>query len=158
VARIDPHSATLLDRRQVCPAPRGLAYEAARDAVHVACAGGELVTLPAAGGGAVRSLRLDRDLRDVVVSGGTLLVSRFRTPGLRWVGPAGGVAGRASPLPASTTGSLTSDGSGTPSVMATPTVAWRTVALPGGGVAMAHQMAATSTIDTVDPGGYGWGN
>jgi hypothetical protein len=55
VAIIDPATATLSERKAVCPAPRGIAYDAANDRVHVACAGGELVSLPAAGGDAVRS-------------------------------------------------------------------------------------------------------
>ncbi|WP_437923740.1 hypothetical protein WMF37_32605 [Sorangium sp. So ce291] len=47
LATIDVGAAKVLDRRAVCPAPRGLAYDASLDAIHVACAGGELVTLPA---------------------------------------------------------------------------------------------------------------
>ena len=47
---IDTVAGTLLQRRDVCAAPRGLAYDAATDLVHVACSGGELVSLPAAGG------------------------------------------------------------------------------------------------------------
>src|SRR4051812_19094131 len=65
VLTVDVASAAITERKAVCPAPRGIAYEAASDRVHVACAGGELVSLPAAGGDAVRTLRLDRDLRDV---------------------------------------------------------------------------------------------
>ena len=47
-----------------------LAYDAATDLVHVACADGELVSLPAAGGAAdAHGARWTRDLRDVVVDG-----------------------------------------------------------------------------------------
>ena len=71
VATIDPKSATVAARRAVCSAPRGIAYQAATDQLteqlQVACAGGELVALPAAGGAATRTVMLDRDLRDVVV-------------------------------------------------------------------------------------------
>src|SRR5262249_11573316 len=63
-------------RRAVCAAPRGLAYDPATDLVHVACAGGELVSLPAAGGAVFRSVTIDPDLRDVMVAGDQLLVSR----------------------------------------------------------------------------------
>ena len=59
--------------------PRGVAYDPASDLVHVACMGGELVSFPAAGGAATRTLQLPRDLRDVVVDGNTLLVSQFRS-------------------------------------------------------------------------------
>jgi mono/diheme cytochrome c family protein len=64
---------------QVCLAPRGVAYDAALKAVHVACASGELVTMPTGTGDVVRR-NLDRDLRDVVVMGdGSLQVTQFRT-------------------------------------------------------------------------------
>src|SRR5262245_27412699 len=66
-------------RRPVCGEPRGVVYEAATDRVHVACTGGELVSFPAAGGEAARRLRLDRDLRDVLVVGSQLWVTRFRS-------------------------------------------------------------------------------
>ena len=58
-----------VDRRHVCAAPRGLAYDETNDAVHVVCMNGELVTLPAKGGAATRVLHLDRDIQDVVLQG-----------------------------------------------------------------------------------------
>src|SRR5262249_36168529 len=67
VATIDVTTGAVTARRAVCTAPRGIAYQATGDLLHVACAGGELVSLPAAGGAAARTLTLDRDLRDVVV-------------------------------------------------------------------------------------------
>src|SRR4029078_4686452 len=79
IATIDPNAAKVTDRRAVCAAPRGLAYDSKSDVVHVACAGGELVSLPAAGGNAVRSLHLANDLRDVIVKGDHLVVTRFRS-------------------------------------------------------------------------------
>ena len=76
---IDPVAGTILVRRTACPIPRGVAYDPATDLVHVACMGGELVSFPAAGGAATRTLQLPRDLRDIVVDGDTLLVSQFRS-------------------------------------------------------------------------------
>jgi len=65
--------------RDACLAPRGVAYDAKQKAVHVACANGELVTMPV-GAGDVTRRTLDRDLRDVVVMGdGSLQVTQFRT-------------------------------------------------------------------------------
>ncbi|MFT3771048.1 MAG: cytochrome-c peroxidase [Minicystis sp.] len=148
VARIDTRSAEIVDRRQVCPAPRGIAYDAAREVVHVACAGGELVTLPAAGGPPIRNVRLDRDLRDVVVQGDTLLVSRFRSAELLAVSAAGNVVQRRSPLPTS---------SSLDEVTSRPSVAWRTLALPTGEIAMVHQRATSTQVGT-DSGAYGWGS
>ena len=56
VVTVDVAARAIVDRRDVCVAPSGLAYDAAADALHVACMGGELVTLPAAGGAATRKL------------------------------------------------------------------------------------------------------
>jgi len=62
-------------KTKVCSEPQGIA--ATKDAVLVACAGGELVTVPNDGGD-VRTVRLERDLRDVVIAGGSTYVTRFR--------------------------------------------------------------------------------
>ena len=75
---IDLANGAIRSRRAVCSAPRGIAYDAVSDVVHVACAGGELVTFPAAGGAESRRRMLVRDLRDVVVVPGALVVSTFR--------------------------------------------------------------------------------
>ncbi|HSD86249.1 MAG TPA: hypothetical protein VLB44_02000, partial [Kofleriaceae bacterium] len=64
--------------RPVCGEPRGVAWQEATDLVHVACATGELVSIPAAGGEPTRVLHIDRDLRDVIVRGDQLLVTTFR--------------------------------------------------------------------------------
>jgi len=85
------------ERRDVCPEPRGLAWDAATDLIHVACTGGELVSLPAAGGPAVRTLILDRDLRDVIVTGDRLVVTRFRSAELLTLDAAGAVISRVKP-------------------------------------------------------------
>jgi mono/diheme cytochrome c family protein len=117
----------------------------------VACAGGELVTLPAAGGAATRTLTLDRDLRDVVIGpNGTLLVSTFRKAEVLVLGTDGTVTSRLHP------------GSGlVPSVfgmpqMKTPSVAWRMVSYDTtvGSVVMLHQTGVTDFIDPA-AGGYG---
>jgi mono/diheme cytochrome c family protein len=150
IATIDPIAATVAARQAVCSAPRGIAYQKDTDQIHVACAGGELVSLPAAGGAATRTVTLDRDLRDVVVGAkGSLLVSTFRKAEVLVVDASGAVTARMQP------------GSGVvPTIMGlpemrTPSVAWRMVALDPtvGSVVMLHQ---TGVTDTVDPaaGGY----
>ena len=151
VVKIDPHSGTILSSRAVCAAPRGLAYDTATDNVHVACAGGELVTLKARGGDVARTLLLDRDLRDVVVKGDHLLLSRFRSAELIEVDASGGVVGRAKPRQSPTLISSTGKQSTT-----SPNTAWRTVGMPDGSVLMLHQRALDSTIATT-MGGYGSG-
>jgi mono/diheme cytochrome c family protein len=156
VATIDLTSKAIVERTAVCGAPRGVAYDKSKDVLHVACAGGELVTLPAAGGQPLRTLRLDRDLRDVIVDGDRLLVSRFRAAELLVVGANGvveigpdGKEKRYSPPSLSTV-----QFDGTQNSFA-PAVAWRTVALPGGGAVMAHQRGAEVPVPTEIPGGYG---
>ncbi|WP_437835066.1 c-type cytochrome [Sorangium sp. So ce1153] len=131
-----------MHRRPVCPAPRGVAYDAAADLLHVACAGGELVSLSSdLDAPPVRELRLDRDLRDVVVEGDSLLVSRFRSPELLVVSKEGAVADRVKP-PMYVQPQLERTFE--------PAVAWRTVPLPGGGVAMVHQRGLVDPIDIGD--------
>jgi hypothetical protein len=75
---IDLANGAIRMRRAVCSAPRGIAYDGVRDLVHVACAAGELVTFPAAAGPESMRRMLVRDLRDVVVVPGALVVSTFR--------------------------------------------------------------------------------
>jgi hypothetical protein len=144
---INPSSGQAIERRAVCPAPRGVAWEAATDRVHVACAGGELVSLPAAGGPATRTVQLDRDLRDVVVDGGALLVSRFRSAELLVVDSNGAVTGRRAPDKFASSAVR----NGTPFA---PTVAWRTIAMPSGGVLMAHQRGMSDLVGTSPPKYY----
>src|SRR6185437_12383151 len=94
IADIDIASGTLIARRDVCPAPRGIAYDVASDTLHVACTDGQLVSLPAAGGAPTRTLHLDTDLRDVVVQNDVLLVSRFRSAELLHVAQDGSITAR----------------------------------------------------------------
>ena len=79
VLRIDVATGTLLQRMAVCNAPRGVAFDEAKHVLHVACASGALVTLDPESGTVTRKLSLDADLRDVLVEGDGLLVTRFRS-------------------------------------------------------------------------------
>ncbi len=143
-----------VDRRDVCGAPRGVAWQEATDQLHVACATGELVSLPAAGGAPTRTLRLERDLRDVMVSGDGLIVTRFRAAELLRVDAGGNIISRAKP-PAPMRDHFDQFG-GFVQVPAVPSVAYRTIMLPDGSVVMTHQRARQSTLST-EPGGYGGG-
>jgi DNA-binding beta-propeller fold protein YncE len=66
---VDPTTGTVLSRRAVCPAPRGVAWDSTTDRVWVACATGELVALPAAGGPIATQWVIERDLRHQVSVG-----------------------------------------------------------------------------------------
>ncbi len=154
VATIDLLTHQVLNRTAVCPAPRGLAYDEKIDSIHVACAGGELVTLPAAGGKATRALRLDSDLRDVIVSGDRLVVSRFRSAELLVIGPDGKKTSQQTPPSIGTPvgGDTENFGGGAAFV---PTVAYRVVPMSTGGFAMVHQRALVDPVVINTPGGYG---
>ena len=152
VATIDTSTGAIIERREVCPAPRGIAYESradsdAPDVIHVTCLDGDVVTLPAAGGTEIRRVSLGTDdLRDVVVRADhTLVVTRFRS---------------ATPIEVRADGTSHSIG-GPPLVTQfdgqfQPAVAWRTVLLPDGKVAMVHQRGLVSAVQ-IQPGGYSGG-
>lgn len=152
IAKVDVASGKLVDRRDVCAAPRGIAYDNANDQIHVACAGGELVTMPAAGGAATRTLQLDRDLRDVVMQGDKLLVSRLRTAEVMVVGSEGKVWQRATP-PVVRRMNLNTGGEND----FAPAVAWRMIGLKSGGALMIHQRGMEGPVITQQPGGYSGG-
>jgi hypothetical protein len=149
-------SLNVIAKRSVCGEPRGVAVDG--DSVHVACSGGELVTLPAAGGDAIRTLRLDRDLRDVVVAGGQLYVSRFRSAELLAIDATGAVSARIAPptvqRAAPMEGELGSNTGSAAMVDAKAEVAWRTIALADGTIVMTHQRALQTMLHTTT-GGYG---
>jgi hypothetical protein len=145
---IDTVAGVVLQRREVCAAPRGLAYDGATDLVHVACAGGELTSLPAAGGTAVRTLTLARDLRDVVVDGPRLRVSRFLSAELLTVEADGTVSGIVAPGTFRATAARGGQAF-------TPGVAWKMAEMPDqSGVMMLHQRGVADEVQPV-VGGYG---
>ena len=150
VAMIDTSTGKVFGRVPVCRHPRGIAYDAAADTVHVACAGGELVSYEPTEGQILRKVRLERDLRDVVVDGNRLLVSRFRAAELLVVESDGTVSAKLKPAP--NTARSPDGGFAT----AIPAVAWRTVASPDGGALMVYQSLLNSFVPTT-PGGYGSG-
>jgi hypothetical protein len=151
---IDSLSGAVTARRPVCPAPRGVAYEVDTDEVHVACADGRLVSFPAAGGAAVRSVYVDSDLRDVVVQNGTLYVSRFRAAEILQLAADGTLSQRIT-LPSATPVASGLGGSVPAATGPTmvPSVAYRMVALPGGQLALLHQRAQQDPV-SIMPGGY----
>lgn len=145
IAVVDLASRSLLQRRAVCPAPRGIAYDATQDMLHVACDTGELVSLPASGGAPVRVVNLGRDLRDVIVRGDSLVVSRFRSAEIMTVDATGQVVHTQKPSPSTPTFTAPNGFE--------PMVAWRTVALSDGRVAVIHERANPGEI-AIGAAGY----
>jgi DNA-binding beta-propeller fold protein YncE/cytochrome c553 len=147
IVTIDPASGTAKGRQSVCPAPRGVAWDDTAKLVWVACATGELVGLPSGGGPATKSHVVERDLRDVLVSGGALSVTQFRSANVLRLASDGTVI-RHDTLPAATVPA----GSGF-----IPQVLWRAVPGAGGIIATVHEEESQTLVQTVVQGGYGGG-
>lgn len=151
---IDPESASITKTTSVCPNPRGIAFDDTAGALHVACAGGMLVTLPESGEEPIRRF-LASDLRDVLVSEGRVFVTRFRAAEILEVEEDGDWSLAGAPV------SLFSHGT-----TREPTTAWRTLLQPDGGWVMLHQTASTEVVpgfeepnsfEQQDQTGYGGG-
>jgi hypothetical protein len=128
-------------RFPVCNAPRGMAYDAASNVLHVACRSGRLVSLDAATGALAGALELEDDLRDVLLVDGGLVVTRFRSAEILHI----------------VNGVIT--GRGKPPAMAVrvPSVVFRGAALPNGRVLLAHQVESTAPLGTGFGAYYGGG-
>ncbi|HET7545720.1 MAG TPA: hypothetical protein VFK05_37890, partial [Polyangiaceae bacterium] len=141
VVEIDVHGATVLRRSAVCASPRGVAYEAKTESLHVACRSGQLLSLDTQTLRPKRTLQLDPDLRDVIVRDRDLLVTRFLNAEVLLIAEDGSVSRRASP----------------PSECGDASVLYRALSLPGGQVALAHQVSSNDIVGE-GPGGYGSGS
>ena len=135
-----------ITRQSVCGAPRGLAYDDASSTLYVACEDGTLAMMGP--GGKTSAVTLETDLRDVVLSGDKVLVSKLRTAEIIACDKTGKMLGKVR----------------APSVFAKglrdalpfdATIAWRTDSTPDGRVVMVHQRSSTGAVTTGMPGGYG---
>ncbi len=144
VVTVDGARGAMTNRRAVCPAPRGIAWDAASRSLVVACMDGDLVWLPATDGAETRRVRLVDDLRDVVINAGTIFVSRFRSAQVLLVSPTGELQ---------RTVRLPDVQPSTRAPMASAEVAWRMVSATRG-VTVLHQRATSGTLQ-VTVGGYG---
>jgi hypothetical protein len=138
---INPLLGTILQRRLACPAPRGVAWDASTDQVWVACATGELVSLPASGGAISQKVTIERDLRDVLIDDGSLSVTEFRSAQVLRLGSGGSITRRDS-FPA-------------PDPTVVPQVVWRAVEGPSHTLVAVHQEHSVANVSTKIPGGYG---
>lgn len=138
------------DRRattfDTCPAPRGIAVDAA-GALHVACLGGKLVT-HAPDGAPLDSMWLAPDLRDVVVADdGTRWISRLRSAEVFRVAPD-------QTIERVDLDAIDSAGRVERGDDFAATVAWR-LRLLDDGVMVVHQGATVGEVRTEEPSGYG---
>lgn len=156
VATLASGTHTLSERRAVCSAPRGIAYDKARDQLVVACVGGELLQMATSGNG-VSKVMLDKDLRDVVVVGDRYLISRFKTASLLTFNPATQTVERRAEAPLSMMATrkqtFKSNQGVYEATMGAAGVAYRMVPVRGGGAIMLHQEASNSPLSTRE-GGY----
>lgn len=155
---LDPNAGVITQRRALCNLPRGVAFDTARGLLHVACADGALVSIDPALAEPARTVRLEPDLRDVIVHGDELWVTRFKTAELLRIDAQGQLLERS--RPAQLTGAFVQPrtprdlspfaGSAT-TVALEPEIAWRAVATAAGGVTMVHQAAITDEIALQEP-------
>ncbi|WP_236514836.1 c-type cytochrome [Sandaracinus amylolyticus] len=152
IADVDLASGTLIARRAVCAVPRGIAFRASDDSLHVACTEGTLVSLPASGGEPTRRVHVADDLRDVVVDGSDLYVTTFRTAHLLRLDAAGAIVSDAVPseIPSESLIPMRVTAPGP----FQPAVAWRAIS-SGLGIMVLHQRALSAEF--VPEGGYGGG-
>jgi hypothetical protein len=152
----------IASRRPVCTAPRGLAFDRARNLLHVACAEGELVSLaPEPEAPIARRLTVDADLRDVLVDGDVLLVSRFRSAEVLTLDAQGRAIARHAPPDRPTSHFVAArdprqGGGETRNARMVASVGWRMVGLRPGEAVLLHQRALDAEI-AEEPGGYGSG-
>ena len=150
VVSIDRDSGSIVDRRPVCPTPRGLALDARGDLL-VACINGDVMRLGATGGDAVLAAHLDDDLRDLVArpGDGGFYATRFRAAEVLVLDENLSLLRRIA-LPAFHSPAVRGDQA------FTPRVAWRAVLIPGtNDLAVVHQRAqATLIAPTVVPAYY----
>jgi len=148
IATIDPAAGVVTMRRAACSTPRGIAYDPTRDRLYLACASGELQTFTPTGAAVSSTWTLAQDLRDVVVDGDTLLVTRFRSAEVLTVDPTTGAIIDSARPPAFSNPAVHQG------MSYEPGVAWRAVPAPGGGLVMVHQRGMYGVVQTT-PGGYG---
>ncbi|MCG8419040.1 MAG: c-type cytochrome [Proteobacteria bacterium] len=155
VATIDLTNREIIGRRDVCAAPRGLAFDEQNDLVHVACYGGQLIAMKPATGEVVSSQELETGLRDVVLDSNHIYVTVFRTAEVIVLDRQARTLVERMRPPVLDTVEFDSETGEERRVVFEPGVAWRTLAGPDGGVVMLHQRARKGKIPIIQPGGYG---
>jgi cytochrome c len=164
VATISLATGQLVARQAVCAEPRGVAYDSVNDQVLVACATGELVTLPAASGPPVQVVTIEPGLRDVVIDGDSVFVSKFRTAEILQLTRSGTIVARTflpngsfgGPIPVAPSGpnSTPSSPLGVAQASGSVALAWRIRLTSDHQIMAAYESDSTSFVPTT-PGGYG---
>ncbi len=125
-------------RIPVCALPRGIDYDARGERLLVACREGLLVEVPADGDRPSRAVSLPRDLRDVVVAGARVYVTRFKAAEVLLLDAELRVVREVSFNPAVRHRLRSED---------TAAVAYRALAAPDGSLYVLHQLGRTDLSD-----------
>ncbi|HYO96201.1 MAG TPA: hypothetical protein VER33_16900, partial [Polyangiaceae bacterium] len=156
VVSIDPVSGMQLARQPVCKAPRGLAFESATGLLHVACAEGKLVSFNPDTKVVTRTLELGADLRDVMVRGSELWITRFKSAEVVRIQSEGSVlAPLRFPETAASLARVIKQPDGELldflPARARAEVAWRAVPIATGGAVVVHQHAIVDEVPLSEP-------
>lgn len=143
-------SGEIAARHQVCAAPRGVTLDPVNNELLVACAEGMLVrhSVDPINYTTIRSIKTEPDVRDVVVQGDRVYISRFRSAEVLEFNTDTLTARHVLPSVTLTANSMptTRDGS-----RFAPSVAWKMVASPeGNGVVVLHQRSLLDAVAPVD--------
>ena len=155
IAAVHLASRSVVQRKQVCREPRGIAVSNPLNSVYVACSTGELVTLSAAGLYELRRVFVASDLRDVMLTPTGLWITLFRSAELLQVSLEGTLLATTK-LPAQHLLNATVSGL----VPFVPSVAWRLRPMAVGGALLIHQRALDGPLPPVGnltSPGYGSG-
>jgi mono/diheme cytochrome c family protein len=168
IADIDIVAGQLIGVRQTCALPRGIAYRSSDDSLLVSCMSGALVTMAANPSTRTALANVNvtapdgslvTDLRDVIVSNGSVYVTTFRSASVLTVASDGTVATPAVVLNTrvdTSAARLAANGlpGGTPQNFV-PAVAWRAVVGPLGDIVIAHEGGTDRVINVAigDNGG-----
>jgi len=145
IATIDLKNLRLQERRKVCSLPRGVALDSSTQRLLVACAEGKLVELGPTGG-VTTVTPAPLDVRDVVLTGQQIAVSRFRSAEVLKYDMNRSLKTQR-PLPY-VNSQVRSDSFGTPVTgQFKSDVAWRMVGHTDGSVVVVHQLVTTETVD-----------
>jgi hypothetical protein len=143
IATIDL-ATSALTRTKICTAPRGIAFDPGSAAIRVACADGSVKAMATADLSVSLTATGPKDLRDIVMAGGEIWVSRFRASDILVLDRAGNLLRTMKPQPQVVNGAL-----------ADASVAWRMVPYSTG-VVLVHQRGRDPSAPPVKvtEGGY----
>ena len=148
LARIEWTSARSQLSEPLCDHPRGLAFDAAADALLLACADGALLTLDPRNYTVRTRVALPRDLRDVVLGAdGERFVSRFRSAQLLHLSAQDELLDQDLPAQLPRPVMTYRQGASVALVNTSATLAYRSVSAPNAELWMVHQRAQDDELE-----------